>query len=365
MNHGLPLSSPPVPLVDQRPRRLLERLPLLTDRPIAAYMLAVGLSVGACVLRMASDHLLPPGFPYLTFFPAVIICAFLLGRGPGTLAAVLCGLMAWYFFIPPINSFALGVDTAVALLFYAGVVTVDIMLVDWMQTANHRLRDERERNADLALRSTQLAERTEILFGELQHRVSNNLQMIGAVLSLQKRGVTDPAAIQALDNAATRLTLIGRIQRQLYDTSGSQIALHQFLRDLAADVIEAGGKPGIAHSVSAPEGITLPPDALIPLALILAEAIANAIEHGFATRDDGRIAIDLVEVAGHLHLSVVDDGAGLPPAFDLRTSVSLGSKIATTLARQLGGSFEVLNADPVGAMSILVIPHHDQRAPTR
>ena len=138
-----------------------------------------------------------------------------------------------------------------------------------------------------------------------------------------------------------------------------------FLRDLAADVIEAGGTPGIAHSVSAPEGITLPPDALIPLALILAEAIANAIEHGFATRDDGRIAIDLVEVAGHLHLSVVDDGAGLPPAFDLRTSVSLGSKIATTLARQLGGSFEVLNADPVGAMSILVIPHHDQRAPTR
>lgn len=337
--------------------RLLERLPLLASRRIVAYGAAIALSILACILRAGFDHLLPPGFPFLTFFPAVIISAFLLGRGPGTAAAILCGIMAWYFFIPPSHRFELGTGTVVALLFYSGVVTVDILLVHWMQQANRQLRGERERNAALALRSGQLAARTEVLFGELQHRVSNNLQMIGALLSLQKREITDPEAVLALDDAASRISLIGRIQRQLYDTSGSQIALDHFLRELTADVIEAGGKPGIAHGVSASSTVMLPPDALIPLALIMAEAIANAIEHGFARRDHGRIDVALVEATTSLQLSVTDDGAGLPIGFDPRTTTSLGLKIASTLARQLGGSFEVVNAEPAGTMSILVIPH--------
>lgn len=339
------------------PPRFLERLPLLWDHRAVAYGAAVALSVGACVTRAAVDHLLPPGFPFVTFFPAVIICSFLLGRGPGTAAALLCGLCAWYFFIAPLHSFRLGSDTAVALLFYAGVVTVDILLVHWMQQANRRLRDERERSAALAERSSQLAERTEVLFRELQHRVSNNLQMVGAVLALQKRGVVDPAAALALDNAATKLTLIGRIQRQLYDTSGSQIALDRFLRDLTADVIEAGGKSGITHNVAAPPAVMLPPDSLIPLALIMAEAISNAIEHGLADRDVGHISVDLTQTAADLQLCVIDDGAGLPVGFDASNGSSLGLKIATTLARQLGGSFDVIDGQPVGAMSILIIPH--------
>lgn len=339
------------------PLRFLERLPLLWDRRAIAYGVAVALSIAACAIRIGVDHLLPPGFPFLTFFPAVIISSFLLGRGPGSAAALLCGVLAWYYFIAPRQGFTLGVDTAVALLFYAAVAAVDIALVHWMQQANHRLREERERNADLALRSGLLADRTEVLFRELQHRVSNNLQMIGAVLALQKRGIADPAAALALDNAATKITLIGRIQRQLYDTSGSLIALDQFLHQLTADVIEAGGNPGIVHSVSAPPGVMLPPDALIPVALIMAEAIANAIEHGLVGRDHGSIRVDLVQTATGLQLCVTDDGAGLPEGFDTRGSTSLGLKIATTLARQLGGSFDVRSADPVGAQSVLTIPH--------
>ena len=59
----------------------------------------------AIALRMVIDADLPAGFPYLTFFPAVILGSFFLGTGPGVLIAVICGLAAWYWFIPPFASF--------------------------------------------------------------------------------------------------------------------------------------------------------------------------------------------------------------------------------------------------------------------
>ena len=131
--------------MSDRRTAFLERLPLLGDRPVLRYALAITVSVGACIVRSALDAWFPPGFPFLTFFPAVIVSAFLLGRGPGTVAAGLCGLMAWYYFIPPFQSFAIVGSTAVALGFYAAVVTVDIALVHWMQHANQAVRLERQR----------------------------------------------------------------------------------------------------------------------------------------------------------------------------------------------------------------------------
>lgn len=331
-------------------RPLLERLPLLEGRPALAYGLAVAVSLVAFWVRWALDAAFPPGFPYLTFFPAVILSSFLWGRGPGLLSALLCGLLAWYHFIPPFGSFALAQGTAVALLFYIGVVGVDIALVHWMQAGNRRLRAERER-------SRALAARTELLFGELQHRVSNNLQMVGAVLALQKRGVADPDARRALDEAAAKLTLIGRIQRRLYDTGGAQVALDEFLQQLAADVVAAGGKPGVTYALSAEPGVTLPPDTLIPLALIMTEAIANAVEHGFAGRERGHVAIDVHRRGDVVELGVSDDGAGLPPGFRAEEADSLGLKIARTLAAQLGGRLSV-TPGVAGAVTTLSIPLH-------
>ncbi len=54
-------------------------------------------------------NLLPPGFPFLTFFPAIMLTAFIGGTRPGILCAVLSVLSAWYWFIPPFMSFV--VDT--------------------------------------------------------------------------------------------------------------------------------------------------------------------------------------------------------------------------------------------------------------
>ncbi|MDX6806142.1 sensor histidine kinase [Terrihabitans rhizophilus] len=334
---------------------LRERVPIWRDRPLAAYCFAVVISVAACVLRAVLDPYFPPGFPYLTFFPAVIISSFLMGIGPGILAAVLCGLMAWYFFMPPFDSFAVEAPTAVALAFYVGVVAVDIALIHWMQLAMRHLREERQRSADLAERSTKLAARNELLFQELQHRVANNLQMVGAILSLQKRGVADGAARKALEDASAKLRMIGQIQRQLYDLHGSRTNLDAFLGTLVRDVMASADQPGITYSVRAETAAQLDADAVTPLALIVAEAISNALEHGFSERTGGHIEVVAERRGTELHLQVADNGAGLPEHADFSLPGSLGLKIATAMAAQLSGRF-TLAAGDAGAVSSLVMP---------
>ncbi len=332
-----------------RTRELMGRLPLLPDQRPLAYVVGLIVSGIAWWIRWGLDAAFPPGFPYLTFFPAVVVISFLFGRGPGIMTAVLCGILAWYFFIPPANSFVLSGQTFVALGFYVAVVAVDIGLIDAMQRAN-------QRSAELAAGQQRLAERTELLFSELQHRVSNNLQMVGAMLSLQQRQIVDPLARLALADASTKLQLIGRIQRQLYSTSGEQVPLDIFLRDLASDLVAADGKPGVRHRIDAEAGILLPPDAAIPLALIMAEGIANAIEHGFADRTIGLVTISLARRDGGIALRVADDGAGLPPGFDIARSNSLGLKVMRSLAVQMGADLALLPRDPTGTVMQLLLP---------
>lgn len=313
--------------------RWIEQLPIARDRPIVGLITMLAIVAVAWLLRTESDPLLPSGFPYVTFFPAVIVTSFLFGIRLGCVAALLCGVLAWYFFIPPVGSFALTSGAGFALGFYVFVVATDLALVHWMQIANRQLARERETNRSLA-------DTRELLFRELQHRVSNNLQVAAGLLTLQRRDVTDAGARGALNEAAARLALIGRISRQLYDPSGAAQLLVPFLCELCRSVVDASGRDDLTLTISGDDRLQLQPDAAIPTALIVAEAIANAIEHGFADARAGSIDVEVARgPQGHPRITVSNDGHHLPSGFIADGSSSLGLRIATTLARGQGGHF--------------------------
>jgi two-component sensor histidine kinase len=328
--------------------RFVERLPLVLRRPIYAYLLSVFFCGIALALRLSAQRFLPIGYPFVSFFPAVILSTFLFGRRPGIFSAILCGLLSWYFFIP--SSPQGGFDGAVvlALIFYAAVVAVDIALIHLMQRANFNLAVERER-------SRALAENRELLFHELQHRVSNNLQVVAAMLSLQRRHVDHELAARALEDAAGRLALVGRISRALYDPSDEGQDLHAFLTKLTADVVQASGREDISVSVSAPPGLTLESHVAVPLALIVAEAVSNAIEHGLPHRG-GSIDVTLEDSSGALSLKIADDGRGIAPDFEIDKGSSIGLRIASALAVQLSGKFGLHPRPEGGALVRLDLP---------
>ena len=326
---------------------MIERLPL--DRLSWPFRLGWTVAIVAVMFlaRWSATPWLLTRFPLTAFTPAVIVVAFVFGARMGVVAMIVSLVVARYAFMEPVHAFTLTSSSAIALAFFVLTAGVAIVLVHWMQQANRALTIER-------VTSERLAATRELLFRELQHRVSNNLQVVAGLLALQKRRVHDAEARAALDEAVRRLTVIGRISRQLYDPSGDSRDLAGFLERLAEDVIDASGRGDIICAVNCEAGIALTPDHAVPLALIVAEAVANAIEHGLSDRT-GRI--DIVVAQGDarmLSIEVRDDGGALPADFALAGQDSLGLSIATMLARQIGGAFTLHG----GAMTVarLVMP---------
>lgn len=74
-------------------------------RRLTRYGLAAGCAVGAVLVRLGLDPLWGPGIPYITFFPAIMLSAWLAGLWPGVLTTVLTATAALYFWVDPRGSF--------------------------------------------------------------------------------------------------------------------------------------------------------------------------------------------------------------------------------------------------------------------
>ena len=298
----------------------------------ARYGLALGLAVLAVLLRFALNPVFPPGFPYVTFFPAIVVAVYLGGLGPGILCAALSGLAAWYFFIPPAFGFSFDVSVLFALAFFVFVVAVDIFFIDGMGRALDQLEGERERYRALA-------DSRDLLYRELHHRVSNNLQVAGALLRLQGQGITDTDARHALVQAGDRIEVIAKIQRELHNRTGDPVPFRVFAEAILSGAASAAGAR-VALTLEGGEQ-PLHSDQATPVTLVMLESFNNALEHGFGEAGSGSVRVHL-DQSGQTHvLTVRDDGRGPPDGFDPTTGKSLGLRIVRAMAQQLNGKFEM------------------------
>jgi signal transduction histidine kinase len=166
----------------------------------------------------------------------------------------------------------------------------------------------------------------------------------------------DDESVSAADLAASRARLReavtaahSLVRARLVDLS-AQPPLGG-LRTALADVCDRFARRGLPVSIEGDTSLEAPPAATAAAMRVLSEALANAEKHAAASSVRVQIAFD----AGHLRLSVSDDGAG----FDSHRAASAGHfglGVMNSRALEGGGKLSVDSEPGQGTTVTLTLP---------
>ena len=194
----------------------------------------------------------------------------------------------------------------------------------------------RKENRDLSQRHAMLTQ-------EFEHRITNGLQLIASVLSLQSRTMKTPEAGIQLSIAARRVVALGSVHYRLHPfDQPANVEFKEFLVGLCDDLSSLLFPNRTDHAITV-EGtkVEILSSLASPLALIANELITNSVKYA-----KGDITVRLEKNAPATYsLSVLDDGPGLPAGFQAAKSKGLGMKIVLWLVKQIGGDLQIIPRD--------------------
>ena len=209
-------------------------------------------------------------------------------------------------------------------------------------------RRERAHGAVVALRNAELNQalsEKELLLQEVHHRVKNNLQMVGGLLRMQDRLITDPTARQAMRDGQDRVRCMALIHQDLFgDGNARGIDMAGYVDKLAKGLLRSHGldRERITLHVEV-DPLHLDVDSAVPIGLILNELIVNALKHAFPDGRAGTLHIALRHAADGLHLEVSDDGVGLAvEALNEEGGGGFGLAMLRTFAEKLQADHETI-----------------------
>jgi two-component sensor histidine kinase len=216
------------------------------------------------------------------------------------------------------------------------------------------LRRERER-LRVAL------EARELLVREADHRIKNSLQLVVSLLTVQLRGIEDPAAADALRDGIARVGAIAASHLALQGSENLRdIDFAITLQELCAHFARL--HPAIAVVCRPQAALTLDADRAIPLGLAVSEVLTNALRHAFPDHRSGTVVVNAVQEESKLVVRVSDDGVGMPPA---QRGGGLGSRIIRSLSAQLGATMQVESPPQGGTAVTFRLPLTQEQPPRR
>lgn len=181
----------------------------------------------------------------------------------------------------------------------------------------------------------------ELLMQEIHHRVKNNLQVVASLLNLQASRIRLPEARAEFQAARDRVRTLATLHRHLYAHGEVHtIDMREFLIELCNQLFQAmGEKAGerLRLEIEAPE-LKMSSDQAVPLALIVTEAVSNAVKYAFPDGRRGSIWVHLTADLDHAELEIRDDGVGIPAGrveTEAGTRDGIGIQLIRGFARQL------------------------------
>jgi signal transduction histidine kinase/ActR/RegA family two-component response regulator len=358
---------------------------------VPRYLFALFLFAVALVARFMLVDVLPArGFPFLSFFPAVLLTAYLVGLGPGLLVAVLSTVSAWAFFMGPAGmSFALERSDIIALVFFAVILAVDCLVIERMNAALSELRTtgDKLRASETALLERQeqlrdLDRQKDIFIAMLAHELRNPLApILSAAQVIGTHPGSDPGIARAAAIITRQAQQLTRLVDDLLDASrihSAKLALQLALVDVRTVVASAleTVQPMVDQSESTLT-VALPAEPVWVHAdsTRIAQCVANLLHNAFKfTLGAGQVALHVESGQGDtVVITVTDSGRGvsadmLPKLFEMfaqegasgsdgNNGLGIGLALTHYLVVQHGGTLAAHSDGPgLGARFSMTLP---------
>ncbi|MCW3054070.1 MAG: sensor protein [Chthonomonadales bacterium] len=165
---------------------------------------------------------------------------------------------------------------------------------------------------------------------ETHHRVKNNLQLMSALIEMQRQTDRDMVPMSELVRLGQNIQALGVIHDILTheakeDADATFISVQGVLEQLLS-ILQ--GTLGARRLLASLEEVSLPGKQTTSLALITNELISNAVKHG-----KGDVELTFRQEGDLLTLEVCDDGPGFSEGFDPETAAHTGLDLIENIAR--------------------------------
>jgi signal transduction histidine kinase/ActR/RegA family two-component response regulator len=331
------------------------------------YAAAVAVVLAVFAVRAALAPLLGLQAPLLPFLLAVVVSAYLGGRGPALLAAAITPIIATLWFTnwpndaPPLQWMA-------HVTFFLLMAVLAAMVMHALQSAVRSADDAIRRAEEAANALRENDRRKDEFLAMLAHELRNPLTPIRNVAHILGRKSGDVATVkrasEMLDRQATHLTLlvddlldVARITHRRIDLKRDEVSLEHVVStamETVQHLIEAR-RQIVTVSVNTPYVHTHAD--VVRLCQVLSNLLSNASKY---SPEGKRIHVAVSGDARNASLSVRDEGQGIDPQimprlFDLfmqgdrsldRTQggLGVGLTIVKNLVEMHGGKVEALSA---------------------
>ncbi len=230
------------------------------------YVLALLILAGAIVGRVALDRVLPGRLPFITFFPAVVLAAYLCGPVKSITVLVLSAALGAYWVdpAPHENVILFRVFGGGFFLLFGGLI---IYLIEQLKTAKQF--------------SQRHEQQLELINRELKHRIKNLFTIATSICQQTIKSGGPPDAMAK--SVAGRIHAISAAHDLLSATSSAGTDVHSLVETLVTPMA-----PHPESLLRAGPNVVLPAEVTTPFALVLHELATNALKYG-AWSGDGRV----------------------------------------------------------------------------
>lgn len=265
--------------------------------------------------------------PLESFYPAILLAALIGGIGPGILAAIAGGAVAWWGLMHPRYSFALtAYSDRITLVTYVAAAALVVLGADYFRRLSKRLEDE-EHFRKLAV-------------DELAHRLKNKTATIQAIVSIQLR-----------ENPLIRDDILGRLMAlsatdELIERVHGQGA---YVHDIA--VAELGPYVAARAAIRG-ANVPLPPKHALTITLLMHELATNSAKYGALSVPNGRV---LVETSLSRQVLNIEWRETEGPIVGEPTRRGFGLRLLARALEQFGGKVET-HFEPTGLICNMSLP---------